>query len=75
MSLGPQSLGPQCLGPQCLLKGPGPQCPGPHCHSTVIAPEFHMVFVMAAICLDFKWPGFRISDSIPIWTICNPTSF
>ena len=35
-----------------------------------------MVFdKMAAICQDFKWLGFQISD--PIWsgTICNPTSF
>ena len=37
---------------------------------------FKKVFVkMVAICLDFKWLGFQISD--PIWnpTICNPTSF
>ena len=30
---------------------------------------------MAAICPDFKWLGFRISDPIQIQTICNPTCF
>ena len=30
---------------------------------------------MVAICLDFKWLGFRISDPIQNTDRCNPTSF
>ena len=35
---------------------------------------FQIVFYnMAAICLDFKWSGFRISDPVKFWTIWEPT--
>ena len=45
-----------------------------HMKSGCFCLAFQIVFDnMAAICLDFKWSGFRISDPVKFWTIWEPT--